>query len=226
MIDNYPVRNSDKPGNSHAMNTQALFPSSNAYGIPDLASSPLSAIPDEIVPYRYKVRHKNGREGKAVHFFIDDYRFETTWQKPGKALQSLKGYQTVLTPDFSLYTDYPRAMQIWNIYRSRWCGCYWQSLGFSVIPSVTWSDGSSFDFCFLGLPSQSLLAVSTIGVKRNAQARRLFQAGYEVLITQLNPSHLLCYGNPFTYMESDVALTVYPHYRASRVSKKQAKGQD
>lgn len=42
---------------------------------------------------------------KGVHFFVDDYRFESIYRWPERSLQKLGQYKFVLTPDYSLYTD-------------------------------------------------------------------------------------------------------------------------
>lgn len=52
-------------------------------------------------------------------------------------------------PDFSTYTDYPYAFQIWNLYRKCWLAAYWQQIyDLKVIPVLSWSDEKSYDFCF------------------------------------------------------------------------------
>ena len=131
----------------------------------------------------------------ATHFFLDDYRFETVWARPERALEHLRKYRILLTPDFSLYADWPQVMQQWNVYRSRWCGHYWQELGFQVIPSVSWSTPESFKFCFDGLPRHSLVAVSALGVKVDESAQReRFMAGFREMVERLAPSMVLTYG--------------------------------
>lgn len=87
-------------------------------------------------------------------------------------------FDCVLTPDFSLYTDMPKAMMIWNTYRSRLLGWFWQQEGLTVIPTVSWADEDSFNFAFDGLPLNATLAVSTVGVKR---AKRLHSYGLQDL---------------------------------------------
>ena len=87
---------------------------------------------------------------KGVHFYIDDYRFERLWNDPHKYIDRLKLFDCMLTPDFSLYMDMPKAMQIWNIYRSRLIGQIAQDEGIKVIPTLSWSDSQSFKFCFDG----------------------------------------------------------------------------
>jgi hypothetical protein len=64
-------------------------------------------------------------------------------------------------PDFSLYPDWPIAAQLWNTYRSRWLGRYWQQGGLPVIPTVNWSDQRSFPFCVDGIETGQLLSIGT-----------------------------------------------------------------
>ena len=45
-----------------------------------------------------------------IHFFIDDYQFERLWNNPWQYLELLKRVKGVITPDFSMYTDTPQAM--------------------------------------------------------------------------------------------------------------------
>jgi hypothetical protein len=161
-----------------------------------LRQTPLSAIPDWLVAYRARVRSpKFDFSRAAVHFFLDDYRFETVWARPLRALEHLSKYRILLTPDFSLYADWPLVMQQWNVYRSRWCGRYWQELGYQVIPTASWSTPESFEFCFDGLPQNSVLAVSALGVKVGEPAQReRFMAGFQVMVKRLAPSAVLTYG--------------------------------
>ncbi len=90
------------PGSFDVLHTDQFFPADdNPYGIPSLPHAPLSYTPDWIAPYRTRIRTKHGMSNGAVHFFLDDYRFETVWSRPQKALQYLRRFNTLLTPDFS-----------------------------------------------------------------------------------------------------------------------------
>lgn len=62
------------------------------------------------------------RAGKGVHFFLDDYHFERLWRYPDKYINLLKSYDFVMSPDFSTYTDFPKALNIYNHYRKHWIG--------------------------------------------------------------------------------------------------------
>ena len=81
----------------------------------------------------------------GIHFYLDDYQFERLWREPTIYLEKLKEYDCFFTPDFSLYLNMPIAMKIWNIYRSRLIGQFYQRQGIKVIPRISWSEIESFD---------------------------------------------------------------------------------
>ena len=69
---------------------------------------------------------------KGVHFFVDDYQFQRVWNQPDKYIPLLRKFGAVCAPDFSMYTDMPLAMQIYNHYRKHWLAAYWQQCGFTL----------------------------------------------------------------------------------------------
>jgi hypothetical protein len=184
-----------------------LYPSDNAYGIPNLRHTPLSAVPDWLIPYRTRIRPEQSVEGGAVHFFLFDAIFESVWNCPSKSRRYLQRFKTLLSPDFSLNPEMPLALQIYNVYRNRWCAAAWQRQGYSVIPSIGWSNPASYEFCFLGIPQNTVIALTTLGSRRQKQ---VFQHGFDAMIERLQPSIVLCYGKPFPEMER-VALKIYPN---------------
>ena len=66
---------------------------------------------------------------RMVHFFLYDYRFERVWKNPDNDIEKLSRYRAVLSPDFSMYLEMAPVMQIYNVFRNRWCGAYWASKG-------------------------------------------------------------------------------------------------
>lgn len=64
------------------------------------------------------VKSRGVNEQTGIHFFTQDYQFQRVWMKPDTYMPLLKKAACVLSPDFSLYTDMPVAMQIYNHYRS------------------------------------------------------------------------------------------------------------
>ncbi len=148
----------------------------------------------EFIGYNFAKTAKN-KENKGVHFFVDDYQFERLWRRPTQSIKAIDGFQYVMTPDFSLYTDFPKAMQIYNHYRKHWLGAYWQSLGHNVIPTIAWSDKDSFRWCFDGEPTQSTVAVSSVGTQRSKESKRLFLQGWEKMLERLEPETVIFYGS-------------------------------
>ena len=106
----------------------------------------------------------------GVHFFVDDYRFETIYRNPDKTLPKFSQYAFLLSPDFSTYADMHPWRQLESIAHSRWCGAYWQSKGLKVIPTISWSTPSSYSYCFDGVEIGSVVAVGIIGCRKNKAA--------------------------------------------------------
>lgn len=131
---------------------------------------------------------------KGLHFFIDDYQFIRVWSNPDTYLEMLRDFKCVCTPDFSTYTDFPKAVQIYNHYRKHWLGAYWQHSGITVIPTISWSDKASFDWCFDGEPEGGTVAVSSVGTQLNKDSRKLFIDGYNEMLVRLQPSLIYFYG--------------------------------
>lgn len=180
-----------RPGRFDVLNMSSLFPSHGHNGIPTLA--PTQTIPTLLAEWHMpRRREAAARHNGALHFFLDDYRFETTFSSPARALQRALSVGCALSPDFSVWRDAPRAAQLWNVYRSCWVGAYWQAHGVDVIPTAQWAGEDSFDFCFEGLPQGSVVAVSSVGVR--GRDAGLFRSGLEQLIARTQPTTILTYG--------------------------------
>lgn len=130
-----------------------------------------------------------------IHFFIDDYQFERIWNNPWQYLEALKKVKGVLTPDFSMYSDTPRAMNIWNCFRSRALARFLQENGVNIIPTVSWSDYESLSWAFDGIAKHSAVAISTNGAMSNLKSREMFIAGFNKLIETIDPCQIVCVGN-------------------------------
>lgn len=147
----------------------------------------------EWIGFNY-ARSQRVTKGKGVHFFLEDYMFERVWNRLEVNTELLRPYDYVITPDFSLFMDFPLPMQKWNHYRKHLVGAYWQQQGLRVIPSPCWSDESSFDWCFDGEPVNAPVAVCSTGVMRYKPRLRRFMMGYDAMLERLNPSAILFFG--------------------------------
>lgn len=153
-------------------------------------------------------RGEDDLSGHIAHFYYDDFKFIQAWRDPDGYVERLRRFKAVIAPDFSLYTDFPRALQILSCYRRQWIGAYWQSIGLDVIPDVVWGEESSFEFCFDGIPKHSVVAVSSVGVKRdgewNGARASLFKAGYDEMLRRLKPEAVLYYGDMIDGLKGNI----------------------
>ena len=182
-----------KPGGFDTLHCTQVWATHSSFGIPLLLRQDFE-LPErfELKPYRSRLDRLD-RARDVCHFFLDDYRFESTWNQPEVGLRHVSGYFAALSPDFSLYPDWPLAAQIWNTHRARWVARFWQARGVRVIPTVNWSDSRSFEFCFDGLPAGQTLAIGAADCRRKHVEAR-FVAGLETMLERVSPKTLIVYG--------------------------------
>lgn len=163
------------------------------YGMPML-SSYNGTIDFEIVSYTERKKH-NGKNS-AIHFFLDDYRFRTAvWEKLEKTTSEISKFDYVFTPDLSMWADLPTNFyNKENLFRTRFIGAYWQKCGFNVIPTASWGDLNSFEYCFDGLPESSVVAASGMGSRRSTTTFDRWCYGLQRLEDAKRPTTILVYG--------------------------------
>jgi len=183
------------------------FEAFGRWNIPIIRKNELDLSNVDLICYTdIKTNDITENKTKGVHFFVDDYRMESLYYNFDKSFSRLSQYKFLLSPDYSLYADMPKAIQLFNVFRSRWCGAYWQSKNCIVIPTISWSDATSFDFCFDGVENGSIVAVGMIGCKKN---RKGFLYGYNAMLDKINPSAIICLGNPFSEMKGNIITIDY-----------------
>ena len=172
------------------------FFSKNKWNIPTLKGIDKFDEKVQFIGFNYaKTCEKQHKTDFGVHFFLDDYQFNRLWNRPDKYIPLLSKFKYVLSPDFSMYTDYPKAMQMWKHYQKHWLGAYMELFGIKVIPTVGWSDKESFKWCFDGDPKNSIVAVSSIGTQKDKESKQLFLEGYNKMLEVLKPTKILFWGN-------------------------------
>ena len=176
------------------------------YQFPQIQPSKIDCEGVPLVGFNYALTEKNP-EDKILHFFVDDYQFERVWNKPETYLGVLGRFKAVISPDFSICLDFPKAIQLYNNYRKQWCGAFWQENGITVIPSVRWGDDDSFDWCFDGVPRNSMICISTVGTTREKDVREKWIKGYYKALEVLEPSYILFYGKVYDFMDVPVPYT-------------------
>lgn len=169
-----------------------IFPGVGPYGIPEIK-------PEKFVGCRYvrfneaqKIKDPNG---VGVHFFVDDYEFDKVWNQFNRYMRMLSKFDAVLTPDWSVYTDWPVAVNIWSHYRKHYVGAWLQDMGVKVFPTIEWSDKESHKWCFDGEPVGGCVAIGSFGTQKDVEARKLFVYGYDAMLERLQPETIMFWGS-------------------------------
>ena len=140
----------------------------------------------------------------VLAFYVDDYRWENqVWStKPSEFAKKLinSKFMAVFAPNFSLWTDMAQALRIYNVFRSRWCGRYWQECGVKIIPDVQYPSPADYDFVFAGIPKKSPCVGTqwqTNGTKTGTRDKFIpvKQKGFLQMLKVLDPQSVLIYAN-------------------------------
>ena len=157
-----------------------------------------------------KIRNYSPKIAKTgVHFFEYDFKFECTWNFPDRYAEVLSNYGAILTPDYSYYVDFPKALRIFNKYRMHWITAYWQERGLKMIPLIRIGLEEDWDWCFDGYPIGSIVAVSTVGSGKSKEAIEQGMKGYEEMLKRLQPQEVLIYSNSTDYFPGNVRYIKY-----------------
>lgn len=161
-------------------------------GIPMLLNLKNTQIPKGLIPFNKIGTAKE--KSVYVHFYIHDINFSNILTSTKKYVDKLKEFDGIITPDCSMLIGQASCLQQTNTYFNRAVGFYLQKQGIPVIPNVRWSDENSFDYCFLGVPKNSIVCVSTHGCIRSNKEKKMFKKGLYELINRLSPSAILVHG--------------------------------
>ena len=173
-----------KSGGWDVLNTQLI----DFYEDYPILSSLLEDIDFQIVANCNDYKKINNNT--LVSSFLDDYILERYWNNPLKYVELFKKAKYVMSPDYSLFLGMPKPMQMWNIYRNRLIGYIWQKNAIKVIPTISWSDENSFDFCFNGVDVGSVVAVSNVGC-RSEEQKYYFDFGFKEMIKRIKPHKII-----------------------------------
>lgn len=157
----------------------------------------------EWIGFNYVLSDKEP-QGKAVHFFLDDYQFQRLWNNPEKYIEKLKRYEVVLSPDFSPYGDMPMATQIFNHYRKHWVGALLQEHGIKVIPTIRASrDERSLEWYLDGEPKGGVVCISSMWTS-DKESKEYFIKEFEMMVETLKPQKIYVYGNEVEGLKGNI----------------------
>ena len=87
---------------------KGIFDGIGKYRIPEIYPEEYKPVTFIGFNYANQVRDYTGR---GVHFYLDDYQFERVWTKFERNVEMLAKFEAVLSPDWSMYRDWPMAVQ-------------------------------------------------------------------------------------------------------------------
>ncbi len=154
-------------------------------------------IPKELVPYNARKRIRN--KDVFLHCFIHDYLFSDLITNTKKHIEEITSFSGMICPDPTITIGGSKTINQAQVYFSRAVGFYLQKNGIFAIPCVRWGDQSTYDYCFLGVPKNYIIAISTHGCimpckKDNNTLRRAFAEGLPVMLKALKPKYVIVYG--------------------------------
>lgn len=179
-------------------------------GIPMLMDLDNTQIPKSLVPFT-KVRTCANKRN-YVHFYVHDQFFQSILTCTHKYVDLLKQYDGIITPDPTMFIQNSPCLLETSTYFNRAVGYYLQKQGIPVIPNIRWTDEESYDYCFLGVPKHSIVAISTHGCCRSQEEKQRIKDGVKKMIEVLEPKSIIVHGHMPKKVFAEF-IDVVPFYR-------------
>lgn len=166
-------------------------------GIPRLLDLNNAEVPLRLIPFD-KARSEKDKQG-YLHFYIHDKRYGEIMTNTRKYDDLISQYDGIITPDPTIVIGKSHCLHAVSTYMNRAIGYYEQRRGIPVISNIRWGDSSTWDFCFLGVPKHSIVAISTHGAiardkETNNLLRRCFKDGLLEMLMRLELTDVIVYG--------------------------------
>lgn len=100
------------------------FKTVGEYQIPLIRKQDIDLDTISLISYTDTKKEDSENSYKTVHFFTYDWLFDKVYEKATDLAGKLRQYYALLSPDFSMFTDMPKALQIYSVFKNRWCGAY------------------------------------------------------------------------------------------------------
>ena len=151
----------------------------------------------------------------GVNFYIDDYKFQRIWNAPDRYVNLLSRFSYVVQPDFSLYYDFPRVLQMYNKYRNHWLAVFYRErCGKLFIPNIRLSTPDNYYWCFMGYPHHSVVAFSDVGITREKVERKFCFLAYDEMIKRLDPIQILYFTRSPKSAPSEATVITVDYFKS------------
>ena len=192
------------------------------YGFPKIKGT--QSIPRNVISISEVSGYRKDRNCRWVDHYVDDEKFVYAWNNLDSRISLYKQFEGVIGFDHSLDCSFQLGQNIWNCTKNRNADYYLQQHGIDVIPSVSWCDKSSFEWCLYGLPKYSSLAVSSNGCLSNDDSLEMFLYGINVIQNRLEPSHLIVCGRAMDELSSYSNIYYYPCFSTRMKERRKLNG--
>lgn len=125
---------------------------------------------------------------------------ERKWNKFNDYLNELKHFDTICSPDHSVYVNWCHPNNLNDVWRNRIVGKVLSNEGFTVIPTISWAGTRTYEYAFLGVEPGGTYATSCIGCNHHSIGRREesladYRDGIKEMVKRLSPKRIIVYGS-------------------------------
>lgn len=198
---------------------KAVYSGDNRFDFPELTAYKYTAELGEDIKTAHWIDFDSARtyisaNNNALHFYVDDYKFQCIWNMPDRYINFLKRFDYVVMPDFSLYYDYPVALQIYNKYRNHWLFNYFGENGVNLIPNVSLSTPDNYIWSLMGYPKHSVVAYSDIGTSKFIECKGISESAVTAMVEELEPEKVIYFTRSANNVpDGDIYMPVVLPYR-------------
>jgi len=188
--------------------------------IPVIDGVKLDSAPSDLVAFDDRGRALNPAK-TGIHFYREDRKFDSVLQNPLPWVEKFMHFSVVLTPDVTLTDDMPSWLRQARTCLSRAVGVVFQVRGIPVVPSLRWRALEDLTFVTAGIQTDSTIALSNYGARRDHREKFIFREGAEIVLELLKPRIVFLYGSLDEELaklfDSHVDLHVYSSPTARRI---------
>ncbi len=167
-----------------------------------------TSLPAAIQPFdKHQSVARDDRPTTFLHFYVSDQKLLPIFRNPKRYVYRFSQFGGIIGPDLSVYRNMAPSSRAFHISANRALTRLFQDHGISTIPNIRWAVESDFDNCFLGVPENSNVAVSTHGCCRTFEDRACLRVGLLQLLQRVQPANLVVHGQ----LPSDVFFGVDEH---------------
>ncbi len=163
-------------------------------------------LPERIIAFHEAMSVSQTDFDAIVHFYISDDLFFRLFRDPDKYVPRLKQFKYVISPDLSQYIEMPHFSRYNNNCQNKAMAQYLQRQGVNIIANVTWSLPDSYEYCFVGIPKGTTIAINSNGVNASTDTKYLWYRGYEEAVSQLQPTRIIRYGQKMEGEREDISV--------------------